>query len=151
VLILVGAWDRGSAGGRWQRRQAGEGGGQRVGPGPGALQAQGRAAGVEGQSGGGVQQPVAQRLGFADGELVVEREVLGPGDQVLGDQRELQFDRVAGRSVNVARKRWPSWSLKDSCAPGCGRSRRTITRLPAGQPAGRAAWEAWAPGSPRLR
>lgn len=33
-----------------------------------------------------------------------------------------------GRSVRVARKRWPSWSLKDSWAPGCGRSRRTITR-----------------------
>ena len=129
-------------------------------------QAQGRAAGVEGEPGGGVQQPVAQRLGFADGELAVEREALGPGDQVLGDQRELQphvrcgrsrgtggspgrsawrrgcgprrwRGRGAGararpgrraRSVRVARKRWPSWSVKDSCAPGCGRSRRTITR-----------------------
>ena len=34
----------------------------------------------------------------------------------------------------MARKRWPSWSVKDSCAPGCGRSRRTITRVPSGQP-----------------
>ena len=59
------------------------------GPGPAAREAQGRLAGVEGQSGGGVQQPVAQRLG-SDGQLVVEREVLGPGDEVLGDQRELE-------------------------------------------------------------
>ena len=39
-----------------------------------------------------------------------------------------------GWSVRIAWKRWPSWSVKDSCAPGCARSRRTITRDPAGQP-----------------
>src|ERR687895_2814416 len=81
---------RGSARGWWQRGQARERGGQGVGPGPGALQAQRWAAGVEGQPAGGMQQPVAQRLGLADGELAVERQGLGPGDQVLGDQRELQ-------------------------------------------------------------
>jgi hypothetical protein len=58
------------------------------------LQAQGGSAGAEGQPGGGVQQPVAQRLGFADREVVVEGEQLGPGDDVLGDQRELQPDGV---------------------------------------------------------
>ena len=93
---VVVAGRRRSARGWWQRGEAGEGGGECVGPGPAALQAQGRAAGVEGESAGGVQQPVAQRLGFADGQLAVERERLGPGDQVLGDQRELQPDGVVG-------------------------------------------------------
>ena len=74
-----------SARGWWQREQAGEGGGQCVGPGPAALQVQRRAAGVERQAGGGVQQSVAQRLGLADCQLVVERKPLGLGDQVLGD------------------------------------------------------------------
>ena len=36
-------------------------------------------------------------------------------------------------SVRIAWKRYPSWSVNDSCAPGCGRSRRTITRDPSGQ------------------
>ena len=35
-------------------------------------------------------------------------------------------------SVRIAWKRYPSWSVNDSCAPGCGRSRRTITREPDG-------------------
>src|SRR4051812_24502878 len=70
--VVVGGLARaGSARGWWQRCEAGEGGGQLVGPGPCAWQAQRRAAGVEGETGGGVQQPVAQRLGFAAGELAV--------------------------------------------------------------------------------
>src|SRR3954453_4432046 len=84
----------GSARGWWQRGQAGGGGGQFGRPRPVAWQAQRRAAGVEGQASGGVQQPVAQRLGFADGELAVERQVLGPGGEVLGDQRQLEPDGV---------------------------------------------------------
>jgi hypothetical protein len=59
-----------------------------------ALQAQCRAAGVEGEAAGGVQEPVAQGLVFADGQLVVEREQLGPGDEVLGDERYLHPDGV---------------------------------------------------------
>src|SRR3954452_6818188 len=78
----------------WERGQACEGGGQGAGPGPGAGESEGRATGVEGQPGGGVQEPVAQRLGFAGGEVAVERELLGPGQEVLGDQREFQPDRV---------------------------------------------------------
>ena len=35
-------------------------------------------------------------------------------------------------SVSVAWKRCPSWSVNFSCAPGCGRSRRMITRDPFG-------------------
>jgi hypothetical protein len=55
---------------------------------------------VEGKPGGGVQESVAQRLGFADGEVAVERQVLGPGDQVLRDQRQLEPDGVV---VEVAK------------------------------------------------
>src|SRR3954454_18616867 len=55
VLVLVlGAGRRSSARGWWQRRQARERGGQGVGPGRGALQVQGGAAGVEGEPSGGV-------------------------------------------------------------------------------------------------
>ena len=61
-----------------------------VGPGPGALQAQGGAAGVEGQPGGGVQQSVAQCLGLAAGEFAVECQALCVGDEVLGCQGDLQ-------------------------------------------------------------
>jgi GNAT superfamily N-acetyltransferase len=32
-------------------------------------------------------------------------------------------------------KRWPSMSVNRGCAPGWGRSLRTITRIPGGQPA----------------
>ena len=42
--------------------------------------------------------------------------------------------RPAAPAVRMAWKRWPSWSVKESWAPGCGRSRRTITRAPSGQP-----------------
>jgi hypothetical protein len=90
-----------SARGGWQRGEARERGGEGVGPGPGALQAQGRAAGVEGEPGGCVQQSVAQRLGLAGGELAVERESLCPGGQVLGDQGELEPDGVV---VEVAER-----------------------------------------------
>ncbi|MEN3281400.1 MAG: hypothetical protein V7607_2540 [Solirubrobacteraceae bacterium] len=41
-----------------------------------------------------MQSPVAHRLGFAEGEVVVERELLGLGDEVLGDPRELEPDGV---------------------------------------------------------
>ena len=33
----------------------------------------------------------------------------------------------SGWSVSMAWERWPSWSVKDSCAPGCARSRLMIT------------------------
>src|SRR3954452_15800204 len=87
--VVVGGLARaGSARGWWQRCEAGEGGGPLVGPGPCAGEAEGRAAGgewlgrgpcgggadrraagVEAEPGAGVRQPVAQRLGFAAGEL----------------------------------------------------------------------------------
>ena len=138
-----------------------------AGPGPAALEAQRGAAGVERQTGGGVQQPVAQRFGSAGGQVAVEREVLRPGDDVLGDQRDLQphlvvgevsereavqagrlggadallgagarsvqaleFDRIA---VEVGQGDQEAVAIvvgETRCAPGCGRSRRTITWQP---------------------
>ena len=41
-----------------------------------------------------MQQPVAKGLGLADGQFAIERQELGPGDEVLGDERELQPDGV---------------------------------------------------------
>ena len=49
-----------------------EGAGELAGPRPAGLQPQHGLAGVERETAGGVQQAVAQRLGFANGELVVE-------------------------------------------------------------------------------
>ncbi len=92
---------RGSARGWWQRGQAVEGARQFARPRPAALEAQRGAAGVEDQAAGGVEQAVAQRLGFADGELAVEGEALGPGDEVWGDERELEPDGVV---VEVAER-----------------------------------------------
>ena len=60
------------------------------------LAAQRRAAGVERQSRGGVQQPVTERLGFAAGQLAVQAQRLRPDVEVLGDQRELEPDGVEG-------------------------------------------------------
>src|SRR3954451_21381881 len=84
AVVVGGPARAGSARGWWQGGQAGEGGGQLVRPGPGGLEAEGGAAGVEGEASGGVQQPVAQRLGFAAGEFEVVRIVveLRDGDRV---------------------------------------------------------------------
>src|SRR3954465_12086467 len=91
----------GSGRGWWQRGESGEGGGQVIGPGPGSLEAQGGAARVEGEPAGEVQEPVAQGLGFADGERAVEAQQLGPGGEVLGDQGQLEPDLVV---VEVAER-----------------------------------------------
>src|SRR5215212_10372971 len=60
------------AGGRWECREALEGGGQLARPGPVAVEVQDRLAGVEGEAAGDVQQPVAQPLGLAASELAVD-------------------------------------------------------------------------------
>src|SRR4051794_14411450 len=74
ALVVIGRARRAESARGWrQRGQAGEGGGQGLGPGPVAGEAQGGAPGVEDQPPGGVQEPVAQCLGFAGGELVGER------------------------------------------------------------------------------
>jgi hypothetical protein len=58
-------------------------------PGPCALEMQLCLAAVEREAAGDVQQPVAQRLRFSGGELALKTERLGPDDQVVGEQHEL--------------------------------------------------------------
>jgi hypothetical protein len=43
-----------------------------------------------GDTGRCVEPPVAQRFGFASGQVAVQEQVLGPGDQVDAGQREFQ-------------------------------------------------------------
>src|SRR5262245_58165575 len=92
VLVRAdqGGWVSGS--GCWlsELLEAGEGRGEVVGPGPAVGDAQSHAAGGAGDAGGYVQQPVAQFLRFGGGQLAVQEQVLGPGEQVDGGQRELQ-------------------------------------------------------------
>ena len=68
-----------------------------------------------------------------------ETRVLVVGDLILGlgAGAVAALDRAAmslsAWSVRIAWKRWPSASVKESWAPGWGRSRRTIRREPSGQ------------------
>jgi hypothetical protein len=67
-----------------QRGEPGERGGALASPGPRLWEAQDGLAGVEGEPSCGVQQPVAQPLGFATRELAGQAERLGVGDVQLG-------------------------------------------------------------------
>lgn len=79
----------------------------------------------------------------------VERQVGGAGrfdclDAILDHGvlavKSLQRGDVwSGWSVMKHWKRCPSRSVNESCAPGCGRSRRQINRVPSGQ-SGRLTW-----------
>lgn len=59
-------------------------------PGPGAGQADLAAAGVGDEAGGGVQQPVAQRLRAGFGQPGGQARALQPSQQGLGGQGELE-------------------------------------------------------------
>jgi hypothetical protein len=74
----------------WQCGEVTECGGQICCPGPGFGDPEPGLAGGAGEAGGGVQEPVAQFLGFRGGEVAVQEEVLGPGEQV--DAGEGQFE-----------------------------------------------------------
>jgi hypothetical protein len=54
---------------------------------------------VANDPGGDVQQPVAQGLGLGEGECAVQQQRLGPVQQVLGGQDQLQPDGVAAQEV----------------------------------------------------
>lgn len=87
--------DRGRRRGLWagtgrQHAQPREGRDQGFGPGPGARQAQAGAPGRAHHPAGDVQEALAQPLGLGEGQLALEAEKTGPGEQLLGDQRELQ-------------------------------------------------------------
>lgn len=52
------------------------------------------AALASGDAGYGVKEPVAQHFGFAGGQIAVEEQVQGPGDQIDRGQCEFQPGRV---------------------------------------------------------
>jgi hypothetical protein len=52
------------------------------------------AAGVAGESGGGVPEAVAQRRWFGMGEVAGQQQCLASGEQVLGELDEQQPDLV---------------------------------------------------------
>src|SRR4051794_34169992 len=87
---VVAAPERRRSAERGDRAQARERVGECLGPGPVGLESQAGAATVVDDPSGDVQQPVAQSLGLGLGELAVEAGQLRPGQQVLGDERELQ-------------------------------------------------------------
>jgi len=68
-----------------------------------------------------------------------QTRVLGASDPVLPAGPAAVPHSSSGRSalallVANAVNRLPSMSVNRSCAPGCGRSARTMTRIPAGHP-----------------
>jgi hypothetical protein len=79
-----------------QRGEPVERGDDLFGPGPAFGDAEPGAAGGAGDPGGHVEQPVAQGFGFGAGEVAVQQEVLGPGEQVDGGQGEFQPGGVDG-------------------------------------------------------
>jgi hypothetical protein len=87
-VVVVGRL-RWSAGG-WECIESPIGGAELAGPGPGALDVQLRLACGERESGGEVEQPVAQSFGLSVGELALEHQRLGPDDQVVREPHDLQ-------------------------------------------------------------
>ena len=75
---------------RRDRAESLERGGERGGPGPVAVELEAGASSVADELGGGVQQPLAKAFGLCFGELAGQADQLGPGEEVLGDQRELE-------------------------------------------------------------
>src|SRR5690606_17502714 len=84
-----------AAPGRWPWLGVGEGGaealvgaGEVVAEGPGPVEGEGEPTGVAGQSGGGVEELVAQGVGFGFGQVAVQGDQLQPGDEGGGDDGE---------------------------------------------------------------
>ena len=75
---------------RRDRAQPLERGDERVGPGPVAVELEVGAAAVTDELAGDVQQPVTEAFRFGGRELAGQADQLGPAEQVLGDQRELE-------------------------------------------------------------
>jgi len=86
----------GSASGGGKAAQSLEGRAQQSRPRPAALQAQVEPSPAPNQAGSDVEEAVAEALRFPLGGLAVEAEALRPGDQVLGDEHQLQPDFVGG-------------------------------------------------------
>ena len=69
------------------------------GPGPGGGEPAGGSSAGAGDAGGGVEQAVAEPFRFGVGEVAVEGEQPGPGEQVVGAEDELQPGVVDGERV----------------------------------------------------
>ena len=75
---------------RRDRPEALERCGERVGPGPIAIELEVGASPVTHELGGNMQQPLAKAFGLCGRELAGQADQLGPAEQVLGDQRDLE-------------------------------------------------------------
>jgi hypothetical protein len=85
---------------RWREGpQAVEGGDERLGPGPVAREPELGAPPGANEPSGHVEQPVAQPLGLGQAMLTLEIERLRPGEEVLGDQHQLEPDLVVLEGV----------------------------------------------------
>ena len=82
-----------------QRADTLPGPGDRLGPGPVRGEFPAAPPPAADQAGGGVQDPVAQRLGLGLGEVAVHSEELEPGEQDLRDHRRGQPGLVKGVTV----------------------------------------------------
>src|ERR671918_285287 len=96
VLVAAGEPPGRGSDAQWRVVQAAEGGDKLIGPGPAASDAQpGLPPGADDDA-AGVQQAVAEAFGFGPGEVAVEGEQPGPGEQVAGDEGELNPSLVDG-------------------------------------------------------
>jgi len=89
-MLAVGGGDGCGSGGRFERAESGEGGEEFVCPGPGVREVEGALASGAGDASGDVEEPAAEPLGLGEFEFPAERELSEPGEQVLGEQRELE-------------------------------------------------------------
>jgi hypothetical protein len=65
-------------------------------PRPGSGEPQGRCPAVAHDAAGGVQEGVAQPLGLALGQLALQAQAPGPGEQILGHEHDLDPGGVGG-------------------------------------------------------
>src|SRR5207248_3653906 len=80
---------KGGSGGEAEATQHGEGPDQLLCPGPVRLEAKVRAASSPHQAPGHVQDHEPQAPGLGRGELALEAQALGPGEEILGDGHHL--------------------------------------------------------------
>ena len=86
---------------RTERGHAREGGGELVAPGPAVGEAEGASASGAGEAAGDVEEALTQPFRFREREVAFEDEQPEPGEEVLGEQRELDtrpgWARPSGR------------------------------------------------------
>jgi hypothetical protein len=114
----------------------GPGGGDGLCPAPGGIDTQPQLAGAAGDAGGHVQDPVAERLNLAAGQLGVvgESDEFGPGNQIGCGQDDFEPGRVGLKGIVklfalVWRcQDWSLWRLRRGTRATGIRSRSSGTR-----------------------